>query len=418
MCIITPSPPPPHYTITDRRLVRFIGFVVSSTCVRRKPVFSCLMSFLCAHSTHSISPRRPCLLMATPPGTTSPGKGPNAQDGGTRHDPNQRLALGMGMKNFMDSMHADTLLQMSQFGAGALAGLVNTLVLSPLDVVKTRLQAQTLGTTNGYRGLSDTLVRMLRNEGVKSWYRGLSASLCAFVPNWAIYWYCYERFKRLYAGNSKRPMPYVHVLSAVSAGGITAVSTAPFWTLKSRLQVDMAKGGERKYRGVVQGLTRIVRDEGFGGLYKGLTPTLLGLGHVGIQFPLYEEIKRRLKGNGEMRALDVLIASSISKIVASAVFYPHEVLRTRIQIDTSVAKTGLEPWKMTSMMRQIVKKDGIKGFYRGFGTNLMRTVPACMLTFTSYELAKRFAENQNWGKTDLVEADEEGLVEGERRECR
>lgn len=293
---------------------------------------------------------------------------------------------------------ADLLTQLSQFGAGALAGLVNTLILSPLDVVKTRLQVQGSSAYSAarYRGLFDALASMLRQEGFASYYRGVSASLWAFVPNWAIYWYTYETFKRMFGRDARRPTPFVHVLSAVSAGGITAVSTAPFWTLKSRLQVDMAtNAAARRYRSVPHGFRKIIAEEGIWGLYKGLTPTLLGLGHVAIQFPLYEHLKTSLSGGRyeDLRAGHVLMASSLSKMVASAVFYPHEVLRARIQVDRSVIRKGFEPMRMVRLAKEILRKDGLAGFYRGFGTNLMRTVPACMLTFTSYELAKRFAQN-------------------------
>lgn len=291
----------------------------------------------------------------------------------------------------------DARTQLTQFGAGALAGLVNTLVLSPLDVVKTRLQVQGSGASAAatqYRGMFHALHAMLREEGLRSYYRGLSASLWAFVPNWAIYWYTYETFKRLYARKAARPTPFVHVMSALSAGGITAVTTAPFWTLKSRLQVDMTSAAsQRRYRSVPHGFRKIVAEEGVAGLYKGLTPTLLGLGHVAIQFPLYEHLKASLAGgeDDDLKAGHVLVASSLSKIVASAVFYPHEVVRTRIQVDRTVARSAAEPVRMARLVRDILRKDGAKGFYRGFGTNLMRTVPACMLTFTSYELAKRYA---------------------------
>lgn len=299
---------------------------------------------------------------------------------------------------------ADARTQLAQFGAGALAGLVNTLVLSPLDVVKTRLQVQGSATfaSNRYHGLVDALRAMLREEGFRSYYRGLSASLWAFVPNWAIYWYSYETFKRAYTPSGRRPSPMVHVLSALSAGGLTAVTTAPFWTLKSRLQVDMAVGSaHRRYRSVPHGFRKIMRQEGVSGLYKGLTATLLGLGHVAIQFPLYEHLKTTLsrradrdgEGDGQVRASHILAASSMSKVVASAFFYPHEVLRTRIQVDRTAVRSSTELVRIVDMFSEILKRDGAKGLYRGFAANLMRTVPACMLTFTSYELAKRYAES-------------------------
>lgn len=310
--------------------------------------------------------------------------------------------------------HVNVTTQFIQFGAGALAGLVNTLILSPLDVVKTRLQAQQLSTSASissstatrvlrYSGPLHALRLMLREEGIRSYYRGLSASLCAFVPNWAIYWYTYETFKRKFHNNSHSNSNSnansnvgIHVLSAVGAGCITAFTTAPFWTLKSRLQVY--SNTNSRYKSVIHGFKTIIKEEGISGLYKGLTPTLLGLGHVAIQFPLYEYIKCKLSSNGskQNKASDILIASSISKIAASAVFYPHEVVRTRIQVDRSVITNGSsELARVGQLFKEILKRDGVKGLYTGFAANLVRTVPACMLTFTSYELAKRFAETQS-----------------------
>lgn len=345
--------------------------------------------------------------------------GPQSRAASPLRPPRNRLApVVASAADVPTPKTADLQTQLSQFGAGALAGLVNTLALSPLDVVKTRLQAQ--GTASfparRYHGVIHALRAMFHEEGLRSYYRGLSASLWAFVPNWAIYWYSYETCKRAFTPGGRRPTPLVHVASAVSAGTITAVTTAPFWTLKSRLQIDMAVAtARRRYRSVPHGFRKIVREEGLSGLYKGLVPTLLGLGHVAVQFPLYEHLKsslsRRSSSSPDERdgvnAGHVLLASSLSKIVASAVFYPHEVIRTRIQVDTTAVRKSFEVFRVASVFRDIVRTSGARGLYQGFGANLIRTVPACMLTFTSYEFAKRFAENQSLRRrqTNLISKD-------------
>lgn len=319
------------------------------------------------------------------------------------------------------SVRDDRHMQLTQFGAGALAGLVNTLVLSPLDVVKTRLQVQGMGVTANpvrYRGIFHALRVMGREEGFGAYYRGLSASVWAFVPNWAIYWYTYEAFKRRLVERSKAPAPLLHIASALGAGAITAVTTAPFWTLKSRLQTDMAPGVARRYRSVPHGFRKIIAEEGVSGLYKGLTPTMLGLGHVAVQFPLYEYLKSTLSGgrHEDVRASHVLIASSLSKIAASAMFYPHEVLRTRIQVDRTVARHLTEPARVARLIREILRADGAKGLYRGFGANLIRSVPSCAFTFTSYELVKRFAERHHARREEELLAAKDNEPDGEGAE--
>lgn len=314
----------------------------------------------------------------------------------------------------------ERLQRVAQFTSGALAGLVNTLVLSPLDVVKTRLQTQgAAGSVARYTGVGNTLRMILREEGAMSYYKGLSASLWAFVPNWAIYWFTYEELKRRLGVNAmaatmpsgaggpggtqgqpdSRLLPFAYMASAVGAGAVTAVTTAPFWVVKTRMQLDMAVGANRRYTSVPHGFRKIVAEEGFASLYKGLTPTLLGLVHVGVQFPLYERTKSWLSRGREeeLTAGHLMLAASVSKLTASVAAYPHEVVRTKLQVDATslraLAHGGPRPsefHRARAVLSQILREEGPRGLYRGLTSNLLRTVPACMLTFTSYELAKRY----------------------------
>lgn len=162
---------------------------------------------------------------------------------------------------------------------------------------------------------------------------------------------------------------------------------------------QMAVGANRRYTSVPDGFRKIVAEEGFASLYKGLTPTLLGLVHVGVQFPLYERTKSWLSRGREeeLTAGHLMLAASISKLTASVAAYPHEVVRTKLQVDaTSLRVLGdgvarpSELHRAKQVLSQILREEGPRGLYRGLTSNLLRTVPACMLTFTSYELAKRY----------------------------
>lgn len=190
----------------------------------------------------------------------------------------------------------------------------------------------------------------------------------------------------------------------------------------------------------------IYRNEGFGAFYKGLLPSLLGVSHVAIQFGLYEKCKA-LAGvyecesqlttarerEGPLTPGAILLCSSFSKMVASLVTYPHEVLRTRIQVSKNARPekpphvkgphgrhelysplvTGSNPpvshaheateaahhstthkWKprkggIIDVFRKIYRQDGWRGFYRGLSINLLRTVPSSAVTMLTYELIMR-----------------------------
>ena len=87
-------------------------------------------------------------------------------------------------------------------------------------------------------------------------------------------------------------------------------------------------GGKQvfSYHSLEHGLETMVQQEGWRSLYKGLIPSFLGISHVAVQFPLYEQLKLFLQTpNAPISSMDLLLASSISKLVASTVTYPHEV---------------------------------------------------------------------------------------------
>jgi solute carrier family 25 folate transporter 32 len=86
---------------------------------------------------------------------------------------------------------------------GATAGVASGIVTCPLDVIKTRLQAQgsfrprkyTGPTRAVYKGLTGTARVIWRDDGVRGLYRGLGPMLLGYIPTWAVYMSTYESTK-------------------------------------------------------------------------------------------------------------------------------------------------------------------------------------------------------------------------------
>lgn len=178
------------------------------------------------------------------------------------------------------------------------------------------------------------------------------------------------------------------MFSAIGAGVSTVLVTNPLWVVKTRLQTqDMGlKTNWTRYKGTIDGLRQIIRKEGCSRLYAGLVPSLIGVAHVAVQFPLYEHLKMRLSRrsrgrHGQLSFRDYVVASGVSKMVASTVTYPHEVLRANMHFNGTKPFSGLR-----ATLRAIMKEEGIRGFYRGCGVNLCRAVPSAAITFTSFEM--------------------------------
>lgn len=113
--------------------------------------------------------------------------------------------------------------------AGGLAGAVSGFVSCPLDVIKTKLQAQggfqiqkdgIKVTTAAYRGVHGTAATIWKEEGLRGMYRGLGPMLLGYVPTWAVYLTVYNKSQVYFRTKTGKNVPSTH------HGGIALSHTA------------------------------------------------------------------------------------------------------------------------------------------------------------------------------------------------
>ncbi|CAF0983974.1 unnamed protein product [Adineta steineri] len=296
--------------------------------------------------------------------------------------------------------------------AGAASGAFVSVLVSPLDVVKTRIQVKRLPKGAADTPLLTTIYRLGQQEGFRAFFKGLGTTMLGYIPNWAIYFGTYQWSKKQYASalsliHSEHDM-LVNLLASVTAGAISNTATAPIWTIRTRM---MTQTNHEDYRNTFHAAQKIYKTEGMYALFRGVIPSMWGLIHVGVQFPLYEYLKKKCAGTDSpsdhhLSTGQLMFASSVSKVIASIVAYPHEIVRSRLQDagharrihqKSSNATTEFREYKnVRDAVRTIAKEEGLRGFYRGIIPALLRTVPAAVLTLISYEKMKDYLTD-NYG---------------------
>lgn len=164
--------------------------------------------------------------------------------------------------------------------AGSLARTISATVVSPFELIKTRLQSvsstsRTEALEMVMRGMKD----MVKSEGIFSLWRGLVLTLFRDVPFSGIYWMSVESIKKHVSKfdyfNHHPEHRFMETLIAGSVGGtIASICTAPFDVGKTRRQVGHHSSTSNNM-GMLKLLWRITRSEGFGALYVGALPRIL-----------------------------------------------------------------------------------------------------------------------------------------------
>ncbi|KAI3642431.1 hypothetical protein MP228_011986 [Amoeboaphelidium protococcarum] len=255
--------------------------------------------------------------------------------------------------------------QVKNLLAGALSGCITAIVTCPLDVLKTRLQNQGALRDTQYSGIIPSLRLIWREEGVRGLYRGLSPTILGYLPTWTVYFWSYDRYKLYIAKylQASAQDSRVHILGAILAGTTSNIVTNPLWLVKTRMmtfhQYKQLNGDSQYYRNTFDAFRQIYVTDGLLGFYRGLVPSLFGVAHVAVQFPLYERLKadkfadrlmysdRVVSSMGDPSQVQIFFSSTISKAIASMTTYPHEVLRTRLQSSNQNCQHRRRVWVLS-----------------------------------------------------------------------
>ncbi|KAH9467212.1 hypothetical protein Pst134EB_002235 [Puccinia striiformis f. sp. tritici] len=273
------------------------------------------------------------------------------------------------------------------FWLGGMAASLAAICTHPLDMAKVRMQ------TGPPRSMLATLMNAVQVEGIrKGAYVGLSASLARQMTYSVTRFGVYDNLKfRLarYTGNpdtSKLPCHHLAIAASLAgaAGGL-AGNPADVILVRMTSDINLPKESRKGYKNCFEALFRMIKEEGFGSLTRGLGPNLSrSILMNASQLATYDSIKEGLvntKFFNEGLWLH-FCASSMAGAIATTICSPFDVVKSRIMNTTPGSAT------VPQVIRQSFRNEGVGWIFRGWTPAFIRLGPNTVIIFVGLEQLK------------------------------
>ncbi|PKA64678.1 Adenine nucleotide transporter BT1, chloroplastic/mitochondrial [Apostasia shenzhenica] len=270
------------------------------------------------------------------------------------------------------------------FISGGIAGAVSRTAVAPLETIRTHLMVG----SNGHSTM-EVFQSIMKNEGWKGLFRGNFVNVIRVAPSKAIELFAYDTVKKILTPktNEQPKLPISPSLIAGACAGVSStLCTYPLELLKTRLTIE-----KDVYDNLLHAFIKILREEGPMELYRGLTPSLIGVvPYAATNYFAYDMLKkayRKIFKTEEIGNIPTLLIGSAAGAISSSATFPLEVARKHMQVG---AVGGRQVYKsMLHALVSILENEGIGGLYKGLGPSCLKLVPAAGISFMCFEACKK-----------------------------
>lgn len=303
----------------------------------------------------------------------------------------------------MASNHA--LEALGHASSGSVGTAISTAALYPLDFVTTRLKAQRSTPLDGevgvhYNGILDGLKDIVQNEGgIRALYRGLGTDVGKSVIDSFLFFGFYNYLRRKQASSSSSGQRSTRALQELAlgalAGACTRALTTPIANVVARKQTSSDDGN----KSLSALLKEIYHESGLLGLWSGYSATLVLTMNPSITFFVDRRLAKRIIPALEEEDIPVayiaFLIAAFSKASATAITYPFQAAKTRLQVArtpdreaaSSEKSVGSQAPPTTISARlarildatifgvliRIIKQEGVRALYNGVRGELLKS---------------------------------------------
>jgi solute carrier family 25 (adenine nucleotide translocator) protein 4/5/6/31 len=281
------------------------------------------------------------------------------------------------------------------FLLGGTAAAVSKTIAAPIERVKLLLQNQgeAKAITKPYTGIVDVFVRVPKEQGVMSFWRGNFANVLRYFPTQALNF----MFKDFYKGYLEQPRSAGFVMcllgnmaSGGAAGATSLLVVYPLDFARTRLAMDVGAGKAREFTGTFDCILKTAKASGWGkgGVYNGFVVSCVGIiAYRGAYFGLYDTCADIEAMRGAGFAAKFALGYSVT-VTAGLISYPLDTIRRRMMM-TSGGKDAGKYKSSIDCGAQVLKNEGVKAMYKGASANILRGL-AGALVLVSFDYCKNY----------------------------
>lgn len=274
--------------------------------------------------------------------------------------------------------------------SGAIAGAFSRTAVAPLETIRTHLMVGSSGNST-----TEVFNSIMKTDGWTGLFRGNLVNVIRVAPSKAIELFAYDTVNKYLSPKSgekpKIPIP-ASLIAGACAGVSSTLCTYPLELVKTRLTIQRGV-----YTGIVDAFVKILQEEGFGELYRGLGPSVIGvIPYAATNYFAYDTLRKAYKKvfkQEKIGNVQTLLIGSTAGAISSTATFPLEVARKHMQAG---AVGGRQAYKnLLHAFACILEQEGVQGLYRGLGPSCMKLVPAAGISFMCYELCKRILVDED-----------------------
>jgi len=284
------------------------------------------------------------------------------------------------------------------FILGGTAAAISKTIAAPIERVKLLLQNQgeQAAITKPYTGIIDVFVRVPKEQGFLSLWRGNFANVIRYFPTQALN-FMFKDFYKQYLERPRSEGFFPCLLGNMASGGAAGATSLlvvyPLDFARTRLAVDVGSGKAREFTGSLDCIMKTAKASGWGrgGVYNGFVVSCVGIVlYRGAYFGLFDSLSDldfMKKGEGLSGFLVKFAVGYTVTVVAGLASYPLDTIRRRMMM-TSGKHAGKYKGSI-DCAQKILRDESIKAMYKGAGSNILRGL-AGALVLVSFDYFKNF----------------------------